>query len=104
MLAELVRVQRDKIGGEGKGDVFQRNRAEYPPETRLKRVAKTRHGEERKEIGAEYADPEKHHGADGSLRDVNDPKDEPDMNELGRSEGEAQFTPVARQSVKTRPA
>ena len=26
------------------------------------------------------------------------------MNELGRSEGEAQFTPVARQSVKTRPA
>ena len=26
------------------------------------------------------------------------------MNELGRSEGEAQFAPVARQSVKTRPA
>jgi hypothetical protein len=104
MLLELFRVQRDKIGGEGKGDVFQRNRAKYPPETGLNRVAKTRHGEERKEKGAEDADPEKHHGADRSLRDVNDPEDEPDMNELRRSERKAQFTPVARQSVKTRPA
>ena len=93
MLSELGHVQGDKIGGEGDSDVFQRNRAEYPPETRLECVAKPRHREEREEIGAEYADPEEHHGAGGSGRDVNDPKDEPDMNELSRSEGEAHSSP-----------
>jgi hypothetical protein len=36
----------------------ERNRAEYPPETRLERVAQSLRLEERKEIGAEYADPE----------------------------------------------
>ena len=80
---------RDKIGGEGEGDVFQCNRTEYPPETRLQCVAKPRHREEREEIGAEYPDPEEHHGAGRAGRNVNDPKNEPDMNELRRSEGEA---------------
>jgi endonuclease YncB( thermonuclease family) len=40
--AELVCVQRDKAGGEGEGNVFERNRAEYPPKTRLECVAKPR--------------------------------------------------------------
>ena len=104
MLAEIVPVQRDEIGGEGDGDVLQRNRAENAPETRLETVPKPRQGKEREEVGTEYPDPEEQHGAAGSSRDVNDPKNEPDMNELRRSEGEAQFAPVARQFGKMRPA
>ena len=99
MLAELVPVQRDKVGGEGDGDVLQRNRAENAPETRLETVPKPRQGKEREEVGAENPDPEEQHGTAGSSRDVNDPKDESDMNELCRSVGEAQIAPVARQSA-----
>jgi hypothetical protein len=73
---ERAYVQRDKIGGEGERDVFQRNRAEYPREPRLERV-----------------DPEEQHSADGFLCYVIDPKDEPNMNELCRSVGEGQFAP-----------
>ena len=105
-LAESVRVQRadDKIGRESDGYVFKRNRAEDPPETRPECVTQPRPGEKRKEIGAEYPDPEEDHGAAWSGRDVNDPKDEPNMNELRRGVGKAELPPAARQSVKTRPA
>ena len=53
------------------------------PETRSKCVAKPRRNREKgEEIGAEYSDPEEQHGADGLLCDVNDPKDEPNVNQL----------------------
>src|SRR5215471_7403375 len=103
MLAELLRAQCDKVCGEGDGDVLQRNRAENAPKARLESVLEPRQGKKREDVGAENPDPEEHHCAARSGRDVNDPEDESDMNELRRSVGEAQFASVARQSVKTWP-
>ena len=91
MLAKLVRVQGDKVGREGDCDVLQGNRAENAPKTQPESVPKPRQGKEREKEGAENPDPEEYHGAAGFGRDVNDPKDEPDMNELctpGQSCGE----------------
>ena len=102
MLAKLVRVQGDKVAA-GDCDVLQGNRAENAPKTQPESVPKPRQGKEREKVGAENPDPEKYHGAAGFGRDVNDPKDEPDMNELCRSVGEAEFAPVACQPIKTWP-
>ena len=54
-------------------------------------------GEECQEIGAEYAEPEEDHGAAQARRHVIEPEDKPNMDELCRREGEAQFAPAARQ-------
>jgi hypothetical protein len=85
-----MRMQVDKIGGENDSDVFHRNRPEDAPETRIKSFSKPRQGKEREEVGAENPDPEEHHRAARSSRDVNDPKDESDVDKLCRSEGKNQ--------------
>src|SRR5215471_12992121 len=102
MLPQLVPVKRNKVGGEGDGDILQRYRAKNAPKTRLKSGSKPWQGKEREQVSAENPNPEEHHGTAWSRRDVNDPKDESRMNELCRSIREPQIAPPARQSAQTR--
>ncbi len=79
----------NEVVSENEGDVFNSNRAGYPPNVGGERIAKPRQGEQRQTVNTTDPNPKEYHRTDWSSCNAIEPKNEGKVNELRRGEGKS---------------